>query len=742
MTTSYFIKFGLSAVVFIFAFAAFLFLATSRVEARGWGWVTPIREAGYFGCGANSEIYGKTINYTTLNTGVNAGQITVRIRNIANGAVVATLTGNTTTNSYNCFNRFTQYFEVTVAGGNGWKGLYMYATDVAANHSNAIIAIRIYVVPTTQTHSIDAYSPVGGWFSTNNVTLGANVTTLSPTYGATCSRAILWYWDGGFRNEQATACTTGNFAKTFWFADGVHSWTAQSRDNACMPGCFGKLSGLGSDANNAGWNTFYVDTQAPFTVSASHAPASPTNVQDVTISANAQDSYSGVDSIQIYVDGVQKGAACTWGGFFGPGNANCPRNVGTYSVGNHTYRAYACDKAGNCAWSPTYSFAVKEAADLEVDAIGSYGEKHVGDTFTVTVTVRNNSNDTNAGAFLLQFCRNGNGVTYTCNVGWVAANPPIGGLAKGGVVSRDFSVTAPDPGVYPFTYTMLARADLPGGVGPGAVPETIEVNNNRKKGDYTVIGPPPWFQTRGGDVGSFLRIDPDDPPPKKLGVHSAEYLVISDSMINSTTFTSAKQWLVQNYNGINIWVKDETVSKGESIYDALFKEYKVDTSNTIVGSNLNNIPATSNNRIFYVNGALSIPGGGVNYPNNKDPAVVFVDGQMVINGNLSIGSNTGLVFVVSRYVDVKNGVSQADGVYIFDEDYYARSKNNSSENKLTVNGAVIGGFTKGGFHLDRDFRSGKNKNEPTELFVFEPKYLWLFREIIGEAETILKEVAP
>jgi len=285
-------KLSFYTLAFLFSLSVISLLIASKVEAEGWGWVTPISEGGYFGCGSNSRIYAKTISYTTTNSTVNAGNITVRIRNISNGALVTTLTGSVATNAYNCFNLFTQYFEITVAGGNGWKGLYMYATDVDAGHANDVISLRIYVVPTSRAHSIDAYSPTGGWFKTNNVTLRANVTTISPTYGATCSRAILWYWDGGFRNEGATACGTGNFSKTFSFAEGSHTWTAQSRDNACLPGCFGKLSGLASDGNNLGWQTFYVDVTDP-SVSATHSPLNPFSTQDVTITASTTDSSSG-----------------------------------------------------------------------------------------------------------------------------------------------------------------------------------------------------------------------------------------------------------------------------------------------------------------------------------------------------------------------------------------------------------------------------------------------------------------
>ena len=198
---------------------------------------------------------------------------------------------------------------------------------------------------------------------------------------------------------------------------------------------------------------------------------------------------------------------------------------------------------------------------------------------------------------------------------------------------------------------------------------------------------------------------------------------------------------MRDYNPLNIYPQVDATG---SMYDALFEKFHGDTASTFAG-NVNNIPATSANRVFVVGGSgtLSIQASGVNFPNNKDPAVVFVPGNMIINGNVEIGDDTGIIFIIKGYVDVKPEVEETDGIYIFDEDYTVRSTGNPvNEEQLVVNGSVIGGFTGGEFDLGRDFRSARNKTTPTELFDFEPKYLWLFRDIIGDTKTVWKEVAP
>ena len=372
--------------------------------------------------------------------------------------------------------------------------------------------------------------------------------------------------------------------------------------------------------------------------------------------------------------------------------------------------------------------------------MGAISDKHVGESISVQVTVRNPSQQS-TGGFYLQLCRQAvsNAYNTVCSVPWTSWW--ISSLAAGGSASRTATWSAPDPGVYPTTYRIIARADLDL-VPPARITETVEVTDNWRTQTYIVIGPYPWFQTTGGDVGSCGRINPRIPPPV-VGAFSADYLVIQNHLSPISNFTSAVGWRIWDYKPLSIRPLDCSVAG--SMYDALFEQYNVDTSNTI--NNLNSIPVTGGNRVFVFAGSptLAIPAGGENF--NKDPAIVFVPGHMNINGNVVVGANTGIIFVVKNYVDINPTVSQADGVYIVDGDYTVQSSGNpANERQLVVHGAVIGGFQEGlgtgEFDLGRDFRSIANRTIPTEIFNFEPKYLWLFRDIIGDKKTIWKEVAP
>jgi len=83
-----------------------------------------------------------------------------------------------------------------------------------------------------------------------------------------------------------------------------------------------------------------------------------------------------------------------------------------------------------------------------------------------------------------------------------------------------------------------------------------------------------------------------------------------------------------------------------------------------------------------------------------------------------------------------------DGFFIVDGNFRTLSVGDNTEARLLISGGVLAGFNGGEFDLRRDFRSIDNRTIPTEIFNFEPKYLWLFRDIVGDKKTVWKEVAP
>ena len=685
--------------------------------------------------GHRSYVRWITKEYRNENT-VGVTNITVEIWE--SGALVKTLGGNSVTGWY-CVDLYNSTFKTIVSGGANWHDFWMHwYIKNPADWDYKEIDAHVHLVPRTWGATAVSAAPAKDTWINYDPRFKVRLRHMSGVHSTGTFNLIIQ--DAGPSGGVfQTRVNGGNKLYTvgpFGLGDGWHSWIYAFGMNGGWPMPLSSYPTDSPSSSNVVWEGFGIDRVRPVVISTWHRPpGNPFSTQPIDLKAKFRDqaNLSGLRWIQIRynVNGGAWRAPMTSPNYGGTHIETFTKNIGRWVAGTRIcYEARSRDRAGNqSGWAGRKCFKVIRGADLVVDPIGNYGDFHVGITFSVDVVVRNTGKQ-NAGAFKLQFCPRGNPATYVCSVAWRTRN--IGGLRAGRAVLRSFDVTAPNSVGFPRTYHMLARADWPP---PGAVPEENESSNNRNRGRFTVIGPPPWFQTKVGDVGSYERIDPEY-PPQKAGEKSADYLVISDGLIDK--FTSFRNWLVPGYTGINV----RPVPESGSIYQAFFNKYKPDTTNTIANLNDPKIQAAGGDRIFFVggNGTLTVTGGVFTY--DKDPAVVFVKNHMEINGDLKISSNTGIIFVVNKFVRIKKKVTQADGVYLFDEDYEVRSKDNSSEEPLVVNGSVLGASDNGNFLLERDFRSADSWEKPTELFIFEPKYLWLFRDTLGDVKTRFKEVAP
>jgi hypothetical protein len=127
-----------------------------------------------------------------------------------------------------------------------------------------------------------------------------------------------------------------------------------------------------------------------------------------------------------------------------------------------------------------------------------------------------------------------------------------------------------------------------------------------------------------------------------------------------------------------------------------------------------------------------------------------IDSNMVINNQVS-GSPTGLIFVVKGDpstspdgVTIARAVNRVDGVFVVNNGKQfntggASCGSNSSggDPALAINGAVYS-FGQACFTRSLD----NNMNDPAETINFEPKYLWLFKDTIGDPKVVYREVAP
>lgn len=139
-------------------------------------------------------------------------------------------------------------------------------------------------------------------------------------------------------------------------------------------------------------------------------------------------------------------------------------------------------------------------------------------------------------------------------------------------------------------------------------------------------------------------------------------------------------------------------------------------------------------------------------------AVVFVDGDLDIRGNIYVTGENGIVFVVrgniySNYLN-ENGVSRIvtrlDGIYVAQDTFYDNGQPVGGiaevyccfgENvfSLRVNGAVYAKkLDLSRYYADIDY----SKQYPADMFNFDPKYYIILQDLLGTQAVAWREAAP
>jgi hypothetical protein len=274
----------------------------------------------------------------------------------------------------------------------------------------------------------------------------------------------------------------------------------------------------------------------------------------------------------------------------------------------------------------------------------------------------------------------------------------------------------------------------------------IEIINVRLE----VIDPSePWLKTTGGDVGSAtteIDMARDDPP---IPGYNADYLVIAGGATSLiTNFTSARDWLIEEYSDPDgIAIRPEPV--GGSMYDAMHEKYTrqcgpIDVNAGAPGPIAAAITPNCNILRHNIDDLTITAASWQALSYTGDPAVVFVRGDMNIRSNIEIDADTGIIFVVNGDIRIDASVDRIDGIYITDENFntyevVACGGTGEVGDALTINGAV---YVFGEACFTRSLVPPNNRENPAEIINYEPKYLWIFREILGGEKVLYKEVAP
>ncbi len=206
----------------------------------------------------------------------------------------------------------------------------------------------------------------------------------------------------------------------------------------------------------------------------------------------------------------------------------------------------------------------------------------------------------------------------------------------------------------------------------------------------------PWIQTSGGDIYSNGPIDMlTENGPAATGI-----VITATDTINN--FTSTQGWNIKDY---------EITS--QSIYSTFYNKFG-GSAQPFPSS----IPTTLGSTVFIGNdtavNSSYIPAQLSTAQNIA--LVVFINGDLFIDGNIQLHPSSHIVWIVSGNVGIRNSVTRADGIYFIDGEFDS-SYNGNSSNQLLITGSI---FANQGIHLTRSLSNSNNLTTPAERIVFSP----------------------
>ncbi len=176
-----------------------------------------------------------------------------------------------------------------------------------------------------------------------------------------------------------------------------------------------------------------------------------------------------------------------------------------------------------------------------------------------------------------------------------------------------------------------------------------------------------------------------------------------------------------------------------------------DQQTTLSGEQIQTNPVQSVNleqgnidHLYYITGSYTI-GSDLNV---KKAGVIFVDGNLTINTNITQKSNTdGLVFLVKGDVNIKDSVTEVNA-FIITWGQFCSAWTGSFcptppylTSQLIINGSIISlDSTKKPSFVRRLINPNANKKDPAEKIIFQPKYLAILKNIFARDLSVWSEI--
>jgi len=113
--------------------------------------------------------------------------------------------------------------------------------------------------------------------------------------------------------------------------------------------------------------------------------------------------------------------------------------------------------------------------------------------------------------------------------------------------------------------------------------------------------------------------------------------------------------------------------------------------------------------------------------------VIFVDGTLTINSDISIANGGGIIFIVSGGVEIDKKVETLNGIFYSFDDIDTSYNGSSAKDPLTIRGSLYGKNVS----LTRQISKVVN-SDPSEAINFDPSYLINFRQYFGVVKKVYK----
>ncbi|MBI4040097.1 hypothetical protein HY389_01950 [Candidatus Daviesbacteria bacterium] len=133
-------------------------------------------------------------------------------------------------------------------------------------------------------------------------------------------------------------------------------------------------------------------------------------------------------------------------------------------------------------------------------------------------------------------------------------------------------------------------------------------------------------------------------------------------------------------------------------------------------------------------------------PTGNSTAIVFTDGDIDINSDITYGNNiTGLVLVSGKNINIDPSVKRIDAVLISSGKIYTAgvgcSKSSITTSPLNVNGSIISLNTNPADNPAMVFcRNLTDNSQPAEVVTFQTKYLVILKDLFSTTAKFYNEI--